>query len=442
MNKDQIIEKIKKYGVVGAGGAGFPTHIKLDAKVDYVLANGLECEPLLYNDQELMTYYPRVILTGLQLTMNAVSAKKGIIVLKKKYKNPIKILKKHIKNYKNIELKLVENYYPAGDEQSLVYEILKRIVPEGGLPLDVGVLVQNVCTLYNIYSAMIDIPVVDRFVTITGEVKKPGVYCVSIGTPIKDILNYTKIKINNFKVLQNGPLMGSVVNYDSEVITKTTSALIVLPDSHLLIRKKEENVNKSIKKAKSLCIQCNTCTLNCPRNSLGHNLKPHLLMRKISLGDKFIDESYTDSLLCCECSICSYYACPMDLLPHKVIQFIKSKIKEKNIKSNFNNKNPESHPLYKTKKIPTNKLIKRLNLSKYINIKPSMINKRYDSKYVRIRFNQHIGKTAGPIIKKGDKVKRFQLIADIKNNETGANIHSSIDGIAVNITQNFVEIKK
>lgn len=441
MNRKDIIKKVKDAGVVGTGGAGFPTHIKINTEIDYVIANGLECEPLLKVDQHLMTLFPKKIISGLQTIMKATKAKKGFIALKKKYSNAALSLQNHIKN-KQIEIKLLDNFYPAGDEQNVVFEIIKKVVPEAGIPLNIGAVVQNIGTLYNVHNAINNIPVVNKLVTVTGEVKKPRTYYAAIGTPIKKIINLSEISIKNFIILNGGPLMGNLADYNNDVITKTTSCLIVLSEDSILAVKKTENINKSIKLAKTLCIQCNTCTENCPRNALGHDLKPHLLMRKIGLGKSFIDESFADAYLCSECGVCGLYACPMGLLPHKVIKFIKMKLLEKNVQNKHLNQNPKVKLLYNEKRIPTDKIVKRLNIDKYYHLDAPITMKKYDSSNVRIPLLQHIGKPAIPVVKEGQHVNKYQLIADIKNNELGAKIHSSIKGRVSKITQEFVEIKK
>lgn len=442
MNQDEIINKIRDAGVVGAGGAGFPAHIKANNNVEYIIANGMECEPLLQTDQLIMTHHAKKIIKALECLIKITNAKKGFLALKKKYKKAIESFKTHLEDNINIELKLFDSFYPAGDEQTLVYETIGKIVPEKGIPLNVGVLVQNVGTLYNIYNALHDIPVIDKLITITGEVANPGLYYTGIGTPVCALLDKAQIKIKDYVVLDGGPLMGNLINPKQAVITKTTSGLIILPNNHPFIRLKTESINKSIKMAKTVCIQCNTCTENCPRNALGHNLKPHLLMRKIAFGEEFIDESFQDAYLCCECGICSYYACPMDLSPHKVIQHIKYNLQQKKFSTQSKPIHPEPHSFQAEKKIDTKKFLKRIDLSHY-NLHPlPLIRKRYEADIVHIPLQQHIGKKAECIVKKDEKINRGQLIADITKNGIGAKIHASISGTVTNITKDFVEIKK
>lgn len=179
---NEIAEKVRAAGVVGAGGAGFPTHIKLDSKVDTVIANGAECEPLLRADRYLMTRHAPQVAEGLRLVMQATGAARGIIALKREYEEATEALGSVVRDSSDVELHLMKSYYPAGDEFLLVYEATRRQVPEGGIPLEVGVVVQNVGTLYNVAQAQRDVPVTHRWLTVSGEVKEPKVLRAPVGT--------------------------------------------------------------------------------------------------------------------------------------------------------------------------------------------------------------------------------------------------------------------
>ncbi|MDD5065989.1 MAG: 4Fe-4S dicluster domain-containing protein [bacterium] len=439
---NSFLDKIRLAGVVGAGGAGFPTHIKVSNQVHYILANGAECEPLLQVDQQLMTFYPEKIISGLKYLMQMTQARLGIIVLKKKYRSAIGNLKKCIQPSDNIKIKSLNSFYPAGDEHQLVYQVTKRTVPENGIPLQLNIIVNNIGTLFHIHDAINDIPVTEKYLTVTGEVEYPRTFLTAIGTPIKDLLNISRVKIRDYAVINGGPMMGKMADVENDVVMKTTSGIIVLPSRHYLVRKKAENINRSIKLSKTLCIQCHTCTENCPRNCLGHNLKPHLLMKKIALGLNQINENFSDAFLCCECGVCGYYSCPMDLLPVKVIQKIKSILMEKGIKPSGLNNNPKPDKLYEKRLIPTDKVISRLDLLKYVRLHAPMMKKKYEPDTVRIPLKQHIGIPAMPVVSEGQNIIKGDLIADIPVDKTGSRIHASLSGKITHITENFIEIKK
>lgn len=161
------LEKIRNAGVVGAGGAGFPTHIKISNEAEVVIANGAECESLLRVDRQVMENFPDKVISGLQTVMEISNAKRGVICLKEKYHLAVERLKEAIKDKKNITLLLLRSYYPAGDEQQMVYEVTGRVVPRGGLPINVGAIVTNVSTLVNIAEALNDVP---------GKYSSPGIF--------------------------------------------------------------------------------------------------------------------------------------------------------------------------------------------------------------------------------------------------------------------------
>ena len=183
-----LIDIIAQSGIVGAGGAGFPTHVKVNAKAEYVILNGAECEPLLRVDQQLMAVETKKILEGLKLIKETVGADKVVIALKDHYTAAINSFNGLIGEYEGFSLHLLENFYPAGDEQVTVYEVTGRIVPEGGIPLNVGVIVSNVETVLNIYNAYYeDQPVTDSYVTFAGEVKNHVTMKLPLGMTVGEL---------------------------------------------------------------------------------------------------------------------------------------------------------------------------------------------------------------------------------------------------------------
>ncbi len=166
-----MIEKVKNAGVIGAGGAGFPTHVKIDAEAEILIANGAECEPLLSTDHYLMVEKAAEIVEGLKLVQQSTGAEKVYLALKEKYKDAIEELENILDEKDGIELYLLDNYYPAGDEVELVHNITDRVAPEGGIPLDISCVVINVNTLLNVYLAdKEEKPVTTRWITVAGEV--------------------------------------------------------------------------------------------------------------------------------------------------------------------------------------------------------------------------------------------------------------------------------
>ncbi|MGL4913889.1 MAG: 4Fe-4S dicluster domain-containing protein [Romboutsia sp.] len=436
-----LISIIKESGIVGAGGAGFPTHVKVNAKADYVIINGAECEPLLRVDQQLMAKESRKLLDSLDLVMKNVEAKIGIIGLKSKYKIAIENLESIINEYPNIKIHKMPNFYPAGDEQILVYEAIGKIIPEGSIPLSVGAVVLNVETILNIYDAYkYKTPVVEKYITVAGDVKNKITVKVPIGITIKEAIELAGgSKLEEFVVINGGPMMGKIVSLDDKV-TKTTKGLIILPKDHSLINSINKNLGQILKEAKTACMHCSLCSEVCPRNLLGHNIHPNKLIRMASYSsvcDKNL--SPTTAFLCCECRLCEY-ACIMDLQPWKLHSNLKKQMGSNGIKNDNNNKPENVHPFREYKRYPVNKLIAKLDLTKYDESADIVeLEKNFDK--VEILLSQHIGAPATPVVKEGDKVHKRQLIAKINSDKLGSNIHASIDGNIVYINKDIITIQ-
>ncbi len=427
MNKKEIIEKVRDAGVVGAGGAGFPTHVKLETKVEYVIANGAECEPLLRIDQQLMATQANKVIKGLKLVMEATGAKKGFIALKEKYKEAIAALTSHIPHPpSHIELFILGDFYPAGDEQILVYEVLKRIVPEGGIPLQVGVVVDNVGTLINVADTIERRPVTHRYLTISGAVKGPKSVKVPVGMSVGEVIRLAEPKINDFSVLDGGPMMGKLIEDLDSPVMKTTTGLIVLPKDHQVIMNKTLEMRKILRKT-MLCMQCTDCTELCPRYLIGHSLKPHKIMRHVGYEMRKELNDITAAFLCSECGLCNLYACPFGLSPLRVNQEIKKELTEAKVKNPHKEAPEEAHSMIEYRKVPTERIISRIGIEEY-NLDAPLEKREYRTNLVRISLSQHVGAKSIPTVKLNEKVKVGDLIADIPRGALGARIHASIEG--------------
>lgn len=437
-----LVEILKDNGVVGAGGAGFPTHVKVNAKVEHVLVNGAECEPLLRVDQQLMAQNAREMLSGLKLVMERVESKKGIVCLKGKYKEAIKVLKNLTKDEPNISIFEMGNFYPAGDEQIMVYEATKKVVPEGGMPLNVSVVVTNVETLININNAVNkNEPVVDTYVTVTGEVNNPITVKAPIGLTVRELIDLAGgTPLEDYYVIDGGPMMGKVIKDMDTPITKTTKGLIVLSKEHSLIGTQEKSVTNMLKDAKTACMNCSLCSEVCPRNLLGHNLKPHKLMRLASYNSTCdTSVSATTAFLCCECRLCQY-ACVMDLQPWKLHSSLKKQLSSHGVRYSTDKNQSPVNEFREYKKYPVKKLVNQLELGKY-DVAAPMVDFNYQPKVVKILLKQHIGAPTTPIVKVGDYVKRNDTISKIEDGKLGADIHSSINGKVIEVTANYILVK-
>ena len=446
MTKDEIVKKVREAGVIGKGGAGFPAYVKLGAKAEFVLANGAECEPLLSNDKVLMEKYPAEIVEGMRLTMRCVGAKKGYLCIKEKYKKAILAVKNVLKKDDDIEIFKLQDFYPAGDEVIMVKEVLGRTVPEGGLPLDVGAVVNNVGSLKKIYKAVVkDENVTRKYISINGEVKRPKVINVPLGMKIKDILPIAGgVTVDDYAIISGGPNMGSLVGGD-DVIKKTTGALIVLPKEHTLVERQSLNLALIAQRAKAACLNCSFCSNMCPRNLIGHNIHPHKIMRAMNLGLDSQIEALTCAFLCSGCGVCENYACYMFLSPKEVCQTIKAELIKKGVKNPYLKKSGKIfgdfiQEDFIERRIPSGRLKARLRLTEYADSLP-FDDTFFTADEVKIMLNQHIGAPGIPVVKEGDRVKIGDKIADIPQGKIGAVYHASINGTVTKITRNSISIQ-
>jgi len=435
-----LSEKIYKAGVVGAGGAGFPTHIKASSNIEFILANGAECEPLLHKDFEIMVNHPQEIVDGMKLMYSSTKASKGYFGVKEKNAEAISAIEPYLDG-SNIEMSFLGDFYPSGDEYELVYHATKRLIPPKGLPLDVGCVVNNVETFYNISNAAKDIPLTEKFICIAGAVKNPSSFFVPVGTKFKDILDFVGgSTVSEFGVFVSGIMMGTLTYDLNEVVTKTTAGLIFLPKDHYLLNRMDRDLSSMNRIGKSACDQCSYCTELCPRYLLGYDVQPHKVMRSLGFtktGEKVWNQ-YAD--LCCSCGLCSLYACPEDLYPREACDQGKDYLRDNSIK--FEQTKPlRVHPIKEGRRVPIKQLMKRMNIESYEQPTP------YHNDFpvpdeVEIKLKQHVGVPTISIVSVGQKVQKGDLIGKIEEGKLGANIHSSINGIINFVNNDTIIIKQ
>ena len=438
-----FLDAVYNAGVVGAGGAGFPTHLKMTKEVGTFIVNGAECEPLLEVDKFLMREKTYELIKGMEIIAGNLKAARVVLGLKKKYKAEIKKLSETIKELdSNVELFLMDNFYPAGDEQIMVKDITGKSIPAGGIPLDVDAVVSNVGTVINVYEAIEEKPVTKKYVSILGEVNNPVMLEVPIGTSFEECIKRAGgVKIKNYAVIEGGPMMGKIVHRDElaeKAVIKTTGALIILPEDHYVIKRKERPEAHILNESRAACIQCRMCTDMCPRYLIGHELRPHRVMRAMGMGEQD-EEILKEALICCECNVCELFACPMGISPKSTNTYLKGVFREKGVRYNGNKEMPPEHEMRDYRKIPVSRLIARLSLSRYYNNKISDLQELKADK-VKIFLSQHIGKPAVPLVKEGDRVIEGQRIAEVGREEFGANIHASINGTVSKVEKSYIEI--
>jgi len=297
---DEIIKKIQEAGIVGLGGATFPSHVKLmppkGTKAEILIINGVECEPYLTSDHRLMLEKADEMLVGIQILMKALKVEKASIGIENNKKDAIEHLNKLAKNYKGIDVVPLKVQYPQGGEKQLIKAVINREVPSGALPIAVGAVVHNVGTAFAVYEAVQkNKPLIERVVTITGKsVKNPGNFLIRFGTPINDLIEAAGgLPEDTGKIIGGGPMMGKALNTTEVPVAKGTSGILIMP--------REESKRRKIKS----CIRCAKCIEVCPMG-----LEPFLLM---TLAEKAMHErsEKEDVMDCIECGSCSY-TCPSD----------------------------------------------------------------------------------------------------------------------------------
>lgn len=434
--RDEIIAKIRDAGVVGAGGAGFPTHAKAAAGAATVIVNGAECEPLLRVDQQLMETAADKVVLGLAAVMTATGAAEGIIALKGKHHGAVAALETALRG-PAIRLRLLDDFYPAGDEHVLVHEATGRLVPQGGIPLNVGCVVTNVETLVNVAAALEGAPVTHTYVTVAGEIARPVTLRLPVGTAVADALALAGLPCAaGMKIIEGGPMMGKIVADLRQPITKTTKGLVVLPEHHQLVAKRTMPLEKMLKRAQAACVQCRYCTDLCPRYLLGHRLEPHKVMR----GVRHIrgqEAMLKMAMACSECGVCEQYACPMHLSPRTINATLKQALARQGIKPDPPPPDQRCGRLQAYRKIPVKRLIARLGIGGY-DRKAPLDDRPLKVARVELPLKQHVGAPGQPVVRPGQKVRQGDLVARIPDNALGANIHASIDGIIAAVGDSIV----
>lgn len=415
-------ERVEELGIVGAGGGGFPTATKLRTKVPLVIANAAECEPLLHKDKELLHHHAEPFLRGMKSAMNMVGAAEGAIGVKEKYHDIIAELEAMVPA--GIRVVPLPNSYPAGDEFILVHIITGRVIPPGGLPKDVGVAVANVETLMNIG---LNRPVTNKYLTVAGAVATPMTLRVPVGVTIGEVIEAAGgATVNDIGVLLGGVMMARPAANLEVPVTKTTGGIIVLPADHKLIQRHNAPWIHVQRIGRSACDQCRFCTEFCPRFLLGHPIEPHRAMQ--SLGFQTGADAMVSTLYCCECNLCTMWACPEDLDPKNVCVQNKPLARERGLTFKGTPESISPHPMAEYRRVPMERLIARLGLSEFNNTGP-LTEHTFAPRKVNILLKQHAGAPAVPAVKNGDRVRAGDLLAAPEQGKMGARIHASIDGV-------------
>jgi Na+-translocating ferredoxin:NAD+ oxidoreductase RnfC subunit len=427
------VDRLEELGIVGAGGGGFPAAAKFRTSVSLVIANAAECEPLLHKDKELLQHYSEPFLRGLRMAMEIVGAREGAIGIKDKYHEIIEALERQAPP--GVRVVPLPDCYPAGDEFILVHLVTGRVIPPGGLPKDVDAVVSNVETLINIG---LDRPVTHKYLTVAGAVETPVTLRVPVGITIGEVIEAAGgPTVADFGVLLGGVMMARPAASLDEPVTKTTGGIIVLPTSHSLLARHNAPWIHVERIGRSACDQCRFCTEFCPRFLLGHPIQPHRAMQ--SLGFATGADAMVATLYCCECNLCTLYACPEDLDPKTVCVQAKPLARERGLTFKGDPASITPHPLAEFRRVPMRRLIAKLGLGEFNNVGP-LKEYAFSPRKVNLLLKQHAGLPAVPVVKCGDRVQVGDLLAVPQQGKLGARIHASIGGV-IKVTGDAVFIE-
>lgn len=439
MQLSEIKDTLRKCGVAGAGGAGFPSYAKLSDKADTIILNCAECEPLFKLHRQLLERFPEEIISTLNLLTDIVGAKQFVIAIKGSYEGAVKAVNSVLRDYEKGKIKLLREVYPAGDEVIAIYECTGRIVPPGSIPIEVGCIVYNVETVLNMYYAInSQKPVTHKFVTVAGEVKYPTTFRAPLGTPYSYLVSLCGgTTCENVQYISGGPMMGRLAS-PSDTVTKTTNGILVMPSDHYIVLKRKQKAKISVQRAMSACCQCRSCTEICSRNLLGHPINPSAFMRCIS--SKVPDnEAVINVNYCSQCGLCEMYSCPQGLSPRTLIGMAKSKLRKNGVKVEKLTEWGAVNSEREYRLVPMDRLIERLDLKKY-NVSAPLNFDGVKPNEVTVLTSQNIGKSATPTVQAGQKVKVGDIIAAYDENALSLPVHSTVDGVVKSVTDTAVTI--
>jgi Na+-translocating ferredoxin:NAD+ oxidoreductase RnfC subunit len=431
-----FIDQVRRQGIVGSGGAGFPAYAKLKQPVDLFIVNGAECEPLLHKDKELMKAFGDEILSGMARIRDHLGASEAVLGIKEKYHDVIDALQAKLPE--KIRIHPLGDFYPAGDEFVLVYEVTGKVIPRGGLPLHVGIVVMNVETVLDV---ALDRPVTHKYLTVGGAVHDPKTVRAPIGASIREVIDACGgANVAPYAVLSGGVMMGKLVRNIDDPITKTTGGLLVFPDDHPLIAKYRRTYTEVNLIGKSACDQCSFCTELCPRYLLGHPIEPHLAMRALGFSHEKMS-LVVGTHFCCECNLCSLIACPEDLDPKNVCVQNKQELRAQKIMYPEDAPVRPPHGMLDGRRTPVSRLIVKLGLKHFENRGP-LVSISLNPERVVILLKQHVGAPATAVVKMGDRVQEGDVIATVPENQLGVPLHASMAGMVNDVTDAFVEIRR
>ena len=418
---------MREFGIVGAGGAGFPSYAKLAEGADLLLINGSECEPLLYTDYVILKNEISLVLSGISEVLLHTNIAKALLCVKAHTAKRLG-MNDGDKLRDKIFVRVLPDVYPIGDEISLIYEASGRLVGAGKLPITAGVIVYNVETMYNLGRAVrFSEPVTEKWLTVGGNIKSPTVVKVPVGTRIADLFRALGITVpEDHTVLDGGPSMGKIVNPATHSVTKTTKGILILPDYTQAIASKKINDKMAVSRAETACCQCTRCTDMCPRNMLGYPLEPHKMVRTAMGAAEVMPIMVLSATLCCGCGVCESLACSQGISPRAVIANYKGVLAKNKLRFNLNG-DYEVRAEREYRMIPSEKWASTLGVRGFDTV-CEFGGEIRDFSRVEIPLSRHIGAPSVPAVTDGQTVSSGEVIA-IAADGLSLPQHASISGV-------------
>jgi Na+-translocating ferredoxin:NAD+ oxidoreductase RnfC subunit len=368
--------------------------------------------------------------------MDAVGARDGVVAIKAKKKHAVEAVTAAVQGTR-VRVFLLGDYYPAGDEYDLVYTVTGRLIPPGGIPLQVGAVVCNVETMANLVGAAAGQPVIRKTVTLAGALRRPITTTVPIGTTYREAIEAAGGLATDDPVLcLGGLMMGETTDNLDTPITKTSTGVVVLPRQHPVIRRKLTPPPAQDHIGKSACDQCRYCTEYCPRFLLGYAVEPHQVMRSLAFTATGAQVWNQWAALCCSCGLCTLYACPEQLFPKEACDQSKAALRQANIKWTGKTE-VKVHPMREGRRVPIKTLARRLRVEDYDSPAPWQ-DLKIEPRQVTLPLKQGAGAPNVPTVKPGDRVQAGQPLGSIPEKALGAIVHAPFAGRILSVTDRIV----
>jgi Na+-translocating ferredoxin:NAD+ oxidoreductase RnfC subunit len=387
-----------------------------------------------------MEHEAGLVVRGMVLAMEAVKARDGVVGIKAKNAHAVEAIRAACAGTR-VRVHLLGDYYPAGDEYDLVHEVTGRLIPPGGIPLNVGVVVCNVETFANIARAADGQPVTQKVLTIAGAVAQPLTLTVPLGTSLRECIAAAGgATVADPVLCIGGMMMGETTDALDRPVTKTTGGIIVLNRDHHVVARKLKPAAEQNAIGKSACDQCRYCTEFCPRFLLGYAVEPHQVMRSLAFTATGAERWNEWAAMCCACGLCTLFACPEELFPKEACDQSKAEMRRANLKwSGPTTVKP--HPMRDGRRVPIKSLMQKLHIARYDHPAP-LQQAELSPRRLVLPLKQSAGNAVRPLVQRGERVAAGQLLGNVGEKELGAALHSPIAALVHEVTAHHIALER